>query len=102
MNILILEDEPLVAESLLKLVRQLEPAATIAGPVDSVKEARKRLELRTPDLIISDIQLADGISLDVFTDYNIQCPIIFTTAFNEKVNISWYVPFTSNSSSCMF
>ena len=83
MNILILEDEPLVAESLLKLVRQLEPGAVITGPVDSVKEARKKLELQTPDLIISDIQLADGISLDVFTDYNIQCPIIFTTAFNE-------------------
>lgn len=83
MNILILEDEPLVAESLMKQVRQLEPDANIAGPVDSVKEARKRLEVQTPDLIISDIQLADGISLDVFTDYNIQCPIIFTTAFNE-------------------
>ncbi len=55
MNILILEDEPLVAESLLKLVRQLEPDAIIAGPLDSVKEARKRLELQTPDLIISDI-----------------------------------------------
>ncbi|MCB9047157.1 MAG: response regulator transcription factor [Chitinophagales bacterium] len=83
MNILILEDEPLVAESLMKLVKQLEPDAVIAGPVQSVQEARKRLEVQTPDLIISDIQLADGISLDVFTDYNIQCPIIFTTAFNE-------------------
>lgn len=83
MNILILEDEPLVAESLMKLVRQLEPDATIAGPVQSVAEARKRLEVQTPDLIISDIQLSDGISLDVFTDYNIECPIIFTTAFNE-------------------
>ncbi len=83
MNILILEDEPLVAESLLKLLRQLEPGAVITGPVDSVKDARKKLELQPPDLIISDIQLADGISLDVFTDYNIQCPIIFTTAFNE-------------------
>lgn len=83
MNILILEDEPLVAESLMKLVRQLEPGANIAGPVQSVQDARKRLEVDTPDLIISDIQLSDGISLDVFTDYNIQCPIIFTTAFNE-------------------
>lgn len=83
MNILILEDEPLVAESLMKQVRQLEPDATIAGPVQSVQEARKRLEVQTPDLIISDIQLSDGISLDVFADYNIQCPIIFTTAFNE-------------------
>lgn len=83
MKILILEDEPLVAQSLLKLVKQLEPDADIAGPVETVKDARRRLEVQTPDLIISDIQLADGISLDVFTDYNIQCPIIFTTAFNE-------------------
>lgn len=83
MKILVLEDEPLVAQSLLKLVKQLEPDADIAGPVETVKEARKRLEVQTPDLIISDIQLADGISLDVFADYNIQCPIIFTTAYNE-------------------
>lgn len=83
MNILLLEDEPLVAESLLKLVRQIAPDANITGPVQSVKEARMKLEMQTPDLIISDIQLADGISLDVFTDYNIQCPIIFTTAYNE-------------------
>lgn len=83
MNILILEDEPLVAQSLLKLVKQLEPAAVCSTPIQSVKEARKALEVQTPDLIISDIQLSDGISLDVFTDYNIQCPIIFTTAFNE-------------------
>jgi len=77
MNILVLEDEPLVAESLLKLVRQLEPEASITGPVQSVKDARMKLEMQTPDLIISDIQLADGISLDVFTGYNIQCPIYF-------------------------
>lgn len=83
MNILVLEDEPLVAESLIKLVRQLEPEANIAGPVQTVAEARKRLEVQMPDLIISDIQLADGISLDVFTGNNIQCPIIFTTAYNE-------------------
>lgn len=83
MNILILEDEPLVAESLIKLVRQLEPDANIIGPVQSVAEARMKLELQVPDLIISDIQLSDGISLDVFTDNNIQCPIIFTTAYNE-------------------
>jgi len=36
-----------------------------------------------PDLILADIQLADGISLDVFTENNIKCPVIFTTAYNE-------------------
>lgn len=83
MNILMLEDEPLVAASLIKLVKQLEPEATIEGPVASVAEAQELLKTAKPDLIISDIQLADGISLDVFTDSNISCPIIFTTAYNE-------------------
>lgn len=83
MKILVLEDEPLVAESLLKLVRQLEPSAVIEGPIATVEEARDVLDAYTPDLVISDIQLADGISLDVFTQRKIQCPIIFTTAFNE-------------------
>lgn len=83
MNILILEDEHLVAESLIRIVRQLEPGAVIEGPVTSVKDAKKALSANTPDLIISDIQLADGISLDVFTESDIQCPIIFTTAYDE-------------------
>ena len=83
MKILVLEDEHLVAESLIKLVKQLEPGAVIEGPVVSVKEAKAYLSQQSPDLIISDIQLADGISLDVFTQNKVQCPIIFTTAFNE-------------------
>jgi DNA-binding LytR/AlgR family response regulator len=83
MKILILEDEHLVAQSLIKLVKQLEPEADICGPVDSVSAAREHLETLTYDLIISDIQLADGIALDVFTESNIRCPVIFTTAFNE-------------------
>jgi DNA-binding LytR/AlgR family response regulator len=83
MKILVLEDEHLVAGSLIKLVKQLEPDAEIEGPLASVKEAREVLDTYTPDLIISDIQLSDGISLDVFTQRKIECPIIFTTAFNE-------------------
>lgn len=83
MKILVLEDEPLVARSLIGTVKQLEPDAVISGPVETVKEAREVLRVENPDLIISDIQLADGISLDVFTQHNIKCPVIFTTAFNE-------------------
>ncbi len=83
MKILVLEDEHLVAESLIKLVKQMEPGAEIEGPIATVKEAREVLDAYTPDLVISDIQLADGISLDVFTQRKIASPIIFTTAFNE-------------------
>jgi two-component system LytT family response regulator len=83
MNILIIEDEPLVAVSLAKIVRELEPAATIEGPLSSVSESKNWLDNHTqPDLILSDIQLSDGISLDIFSDRP-ACPVIFTTAFNE-------------------
>lgn len=83
MNILVLEDEALVAKSLIAVLQQLEPEATINGPVQTVKEASQVLSKANPDLIISDIQLADGISLDIFNQHKIQCPIIFTTAYNE-------------------
>jgi two-component system, LytTR family, response regulator len=84
MNILIIEDEPLVAVSLKKLIHQLEPDATINGPLESVSDARAWLsQNREPDLILSDIQLSDGIALDIFNEDHIYCPIIFTTAYNE-------------------
>jgi len=37
----------------------------------------------SPDLILADIQLADGVSLDLFSLNEPACPVIFTTAFNE-------------------
>ncbi|MGZ8552380.1 MAG: LytR/AlgR family response regulator transcription factor [Chitinophagaceae bacterium] len=84
MKILVIEDEPLVAESLMKQVRQVEPGAELSGPLPSVKASLKWLaENPQPDLILSDIQLADGISLDIFSGSKINCPVIFTTAYNE-------------------
>lgn len=84
MKILLIEDEILVAESLVKQVKQVEPSAELIGPLPTVKASLKWLaENPQPDLILSDIQLADGISLDIFSEYKLTCPVIFTTAYNE-------------------
>jgi len=84
MRILLIEDEILVAESLMKQVKQVEPSAELIGPLPTVKASLKWLaENPQPDLILSDIQLADGISLDIFSEYKLTCPVIFTTAYNE-------------------
>ena len=84
MKILIVEDEPFVAVSLAKIVQELEPNAELIGPLGSVTDTREWLSKNpNPDLILSDIQLADGISLDIFSGGKILCPIIFTTAYNE-------------------
>ena len=55
MTILIIEDEPLVAVSLSKLVKELEPGALLQGPLASVKDAREWLSSHpAPDLILSE------------------------------------------------
>lgn len=84
MTILMIEDEALVAMSLAAVVRELEPSAIIVGPLAGVKESIQWLAKNpAPDLILADIQLSDGISLDIFAQSKVESPVIFTTAFNE-------------------
>jgi two-component system LytT family response regulator len=83
MNILIIEDEPLVAKDIHNLVLRLEPDASIVAILSSVEESRKWLsEMEGPDLILSDIQLSDGTCFEIFENMNLSCPIIFTTAYD--------------------
>lgn len=84
MTILIIEDEPLVAKNIEKLVRELLPDALLLGPLASVENALKWFQQQPePDLILADIQLADGVSFDIFQEHPLACPIIFTTAYDE-------------------
>ncbi|AEI48617.1 LytR/AlgR family response regulator transcription factor [Runella slithyformis] len=111
MTILILEDEPLVAKNLEKLIHQLLPEAVLEGPLVSVEAALNRLRKHpVPDLIMADIQLADGVSFDIFQELKLSCPIIFTTAYDEyairafKVNSIDYLlkPIDKAELSCAF
>lgn len=84
MNFLIIEDEPLVARDLEKLMRRLDENIRIVEVIGSVKEAVKWLQNNpSPQLIFSDIQLADGVCFDIYKSVTPDCPIIFTTAFDE-------------------
>ena len=83
MTILLIEDEPLIARQLLKLVRQLEPEATVDGPLGSVQAVVEYLQAHRPALIIADIQLSDGVSFEAFRQVNLNVPVIFTTAYDE-------------------
>lgn len=84
MRILLIEDEPLVAKNLENLVKQLEPNATLLATIGSVKESLDWFKTNAePDVILSDIQLSDGVSFDIFQEIQPQCPIIFTTAYDE-------------------
>lgn len=84
MKVLIIEDEPFAAQSLMGEVRNIEPDVELEGPITSVREAQARLlTAPLPDLVLCDIQLSDGIAFDIFKPHMPTVPVIFTTAFND-------------------
>jgi DNA-binding LytR/AlgR family response regulator len=84
LRILILEDEYPAAERLQRLLAQAAPEAEVLAVLDTVAGAVAWLASQpAPDVILSDIQLADGLSLDVFAQVLVRCPVIFTTAYDQ-------------------
>lgn len=85
-EVLIIEDEPVIAADIEALVKELghtvvDIAATRTEAVDAVAR-------RTPGLVLADIQLADGSSgidavKDILGRFNV--PVIFITAFPERL-----------------
>lgn len=84
MNILILEDEKAAAKRLRQLLAEVVPAANILAVIETVKEAVQWLRdsTHTADIILSDIQLADGLSFEVLEQVQVKIPVIFTTAYD--------------------
>jgi DNA-binding LytR/AlgR family response regulator len=98
MNVLIIEDEPQAAERLASLVTTLKPDAKVLARIDSVKRSVEWIKSNpSVNLIFMDIQLADGLSFEIFEKVEVRSPIIFTTAYNEyalkafKVNSIDYI-----------
>ena len=85
-NILVIEDEPVVALDLQDLLEELghKVVALARTRGEAVRAAR---EFR-PDLILSDIKLADGSTgLDAINEILPACetPVIFVTGFPEQL-----------------
>lgn len=84
MTILIIEDEEPAYRRLQKMLKEIEPNHTMLEQIVSVSSAVKFFkENDTPDLIVSDIQLSDGISFEIFKQVDVKCPVIFTTAYDQ-------------------
>lgn len=97
-HVLIIEDEPQAAKRLETLITELIPQVKIAAKIDSVnKSVRWLIENPQPDLIFMDIQLADGVSFQIFEQCQVKSPVIFTTAYDAyalkafKVNSIDYI-----------
>ena len=84
MNAIIIEDETLIAKELQHKIGQLAPDVKVIEVLPSIKTATKWfLVNKEPDLIFADIQLGDGNIFELFERYELKCPVVFTTAYDE-------------------
>lgn len=85
-DVLIIEDEPVIAADIQALVEEL--GHSVSGLATTRDEARAAARRRTPGLLLVDIQLADGSSgIDAVKDIlsDVSVPVIFITAFPERL-----------------
>lgn len=84
MKVIILEDENRAANHLERLLSKVAPDIMVIAKLESVRDGVKYLQNNPePDLIFSDIQLADGLSFEIYNQVAVLCPIIFTTAYDH-------------------
>lgn len=84
MKVIIIEDEHLTAERIQSLLHGIDPDIQVLDIIDSVAKAVRWFKGHgPPDLVFMDIQLADGISFDIFDRVRIEAPVIFITAYQE-------------------
>jgi two-component system response regulator LytT len=84
MTILIIEDEAKTAKELKRLLEGLDDSVRVLDILQSVKSAIEWFRTHpAPDLVFSDIQLADGLCFDIHRSIPIPAPIVFCTAFDE-------------------
>jgi DNA-binding LytR/AlgR family response regulator len=84
MKILIIEDEELAVKKLQKTLASAAANAEIVGTTDSIKSSVEWLQQNPPpDLILMDIELADGQSFEIFNLTEVKSPVIFTTSYDE-------------------
>lgn len=84
MKILIVEDEELAVKKLQKTLLSIDRMVEVVGVTDSIKSTVEFLKQNAaPDLILMDIELADGQSFEVFNMITVKNPVIFITSYDE-------------------
>ena len=85
-NVLVIEDEPLIALEIESIVMDI--GHSVAGVARTRTEAVEMANRLKPQLVLADIQLADGSSgIDAVNDIlrRTSVPVIFITAYPERL-----------------
>lgn len=85
MKVIVLEDELPALEKITHFLLQYDPTAEIIGVAQSISEAVPLLTSQgeNADLLLVDVQLADGLSFQALDQVGFFKPVIFITAHNQ-------------------
>ncbi len=83
MEVIIIEDEMLLAEELQQELAGIDPSIRVVQQLSNVADSVAWLSRNRCDLIFSDIELTDGLSFSIFKALDITIPVVFTTAYNQ-------------------
>ena len=85
MNVVIIEDEPLISENLKSILTEIDDSISVLKTISSVKESVAWLKENQSkcDFLMVDIHLADGYAFEIFKEVESNTPIIFITS-NDK------------------
>jgi DNA-binding LytR/AlgR family response regulator len=94
MNVIIIEDEKPAAVKLQQALLQSDPAIRVLAVLTTVRASIEWLQRNpSPELAFVDIELTDGLSFKIFEQVAVNCPVMFTTAYDEY----WQQAFEHNS-----
>lgn len=86
LNVIIIEDETPAIDKLKGILSELVTDINFAAIITSVKQGIDYFSRHPkPDLIFCDIHLTDGLSFEIFNSFQIDAPVIFTTAYDEFI-----------------
>ncbi len=84
MKVIVIEDEFRTRNAIIGIVERNCSEITLEGWADNVADGRTLIIEKEPDLVLMDIQLADGTAFDILKSvYPIRFKIIFLTAFEN-------------------
>jgi DNA-binding LytR/AlgR family response regulator len=84
MEILIIEDEKIAGDRLEKLILEFDDTYRILAKLRSVEDSLRWFSTnKIPDLVFSDIQLADGLAFSIFDTLKYDIPVIFITGHSD-------------------
>lgn len=83
-RVVIIEDETIAAQRLSKMLLEENSDLQVVQVIQTVEDTVDWFQTNpTPDLVFMDIHLADGLAFRIFDKITIDCPIIFTTAYDQ-------------------